>query len=57
MLSDMGKLISTGPAAEALGVSASTLRRWGASGRLVPVRTEGEQRRYWMFEAVKDAQC
>lgn len=35
-----------GTAAKALGVSTSTLRRWEASGRLVPVRTEGNQRRY-----------
>ena len=42
----MGKLISIGAAAEVLGVSAGTLRRWEASGRLVPIRTEGGQRRY-----------
>ncbi len=33
-------------ATEALGVSTSTLRRWEASGRLTPARTEGGQRRY-----------
>jgi len=33
-------------AAEALGVSTSTLRRWEANGRLTPARTEGGQRRY-----------
>lgn len=42
----MSKLVSIRVAAKALGVSASTLRRWEASGRLVPVRTEGGQRRY-----------
>ncbi len=42
----MGKLLSIGAAAHALGVSTGTLRRWEASGRLVPARTEGGQRRY-----------
>jgi len=42
----MGKLLSIGAAADALGVSTGTLRRWEASGRLVPTRTEGGQRRY-----------
>ncbi|WP_306391880.1 IS607 family transposase [Telluria beijingensis] len=42
----MSKLVSISMAAEALGVSTSTLRRWEASGRLTPTRTEGGQRRY-----------
>ena len=42
----MNKIVSIGTAAKALGVSTSTLRRWEASGRLVPGRTEGGQRRY-----------
>jgi len=42
----MSKLVPIRVAATALGVSTSTLRRWEASGRLVPVRTEGGQRRY-----------
>ena len=42
----MNKIVPIGTAAKALGVSTSTLRRWEASGRLVPVRTEGNQRRY-----------
>jgi excisionase family DNA binding protein len=42
----MNKLLSIGAAAKTLGVSTSTLRRWEAAGRLVPVRTEGGQRRY-----------
>lgn len=42
----MNKFVSIGMAAQALGVSTSTLRRWEASGRLTPVRTEGGQRRY-----------
>ena len=42
----MSKLVPISLAAEALGVSTSTLRRWEASGRLTPARTEGGQRRY-----------
>jgi putative resolvase len=42
----MSKLVSISMAAEALGVSTSTLRRWEAAGRLTPARTEGGQRRY-----------
>jgi excisionase family DNA binding protein len=42
----MNKFVSISTAAQALGVSASTLRRWEASGRLTPLRTEGGQRRY-----------
>ena len=42
----MNKLLSITAAAQALGVSASTLRRWEAAGKLIPSRTEGGQRRY-----------
>ncbi|MDY0976805.1 IS607 family transposase [Massilia sp. CFBP9012] len=42
----MNKFVSISTAAQALGVSTSTLRRWEASGRLTPLRTEGGQRRY-----------
>lgn len=42
----MSKLVPINVAAKALGVAPSTLRRWEASGRLIPVRTEGGQRRY-----------
>jgi len=42
----MNRFISIGTAAEALGVSASTLRRWELTGKLVPERTAGGQRRY-----------
>ena len=41
----MSKFVSITIAADALGVSASTLRRWDAAGKLVPIRTEGGQRR------------
>lgn len=37
---------SIAKAADHLGVSVSTLRRWEASGKLVPERTAGGQRRY-----------
>jgi len=42
----MYKLVSIAKAAEILGVTTTTLRRWEASGKLVPVRTSGNQRRY-----------
>ena len=42
----MDKLYSIGEAAKYLGVSVSTLRRWENSGKLLPERTKGQQRRY-----------
>ena len=41
------KLVSIREAAEALGVSAQTLRRWEREGKLLPdERTAGGRRRY-----------
>lgn len=43
----MDKLLSVAEAAELLGVSCNTLRRWEREGKLFPdERTEGNQRRY-----------
>lgn len=42
----MTKYVSIGRAAEMLGVSHSTLRRWDESGKLVAERTPGGRRRY-----------
>lgn len=42
----MSKPVSIGATARALGVSTSTLRRWEAADRPVPIRTEGGQRRH-----------
>src|SRR3990167_4922090 len=42
----MDKLINISQAAKILGVSASTLRRWEKEKKLIPVRTQGLQRRY-----------
>lgn len=42
----MRRYVAIGQAAETLGVSISTLRRWDAEGKLVPERTPGRQRRY-----------
>jgi excisionase family DNA binding protein len=43
----MDRLLSIAEAAELLGVSPNTLRRWEREGRLIPdERTEGNQRRY-----------
>lgn len=43
----MGKLVSITKAAEILGVSPKTIRRWESEGRGIDcVRTVGGQRRY-----------
>jgi len=42
----MSKLVPIGAAAKTPGVSVRTLRRWEASGRLVPARSASGQRRY-----------
>lgn len=42
----MNNFVSIATAANILGVSVSTLRRWDAEGRLSPERTIGNQRRY-----------
>jgi len=44
----MDKFVTIAQAAALLGVSTTTLRRWEASGRLMPTRTVGNQRRYSM---------
>lgn len=40
------KLVSIGKAADLLGVHVDTLREWDADGRLTPVKTLGNHRRY-----------
>jgi len=42
----MSNMLDIREAAEFLGVSVQTLRRWDAEGRLVPERTAGGHRRY-----------
>lgn len=42
--------VRIGRAAEVLGVSVATLRRWEAEGRLRSIRTEGGQRRVALAE-------
>ena len=39
-------LVTIGKAAKELGVAISTLHRWEANGKLIPIRTEGGHRRY-----------
>ena len=46
----MAKYVSIGKAAEMLGVSTSTLRRWDESGKLIAERTPGGRRRYLTSE-------
>ena len=42
----MDRYVSIGEAAQILGVSVSTLRRWDREGKISSVRTSGNQRRY-----------
>ena len=42
----MSRMVTIGKAAEYLGVSISTVRRWEENGKLVSERTQGEHRRY-----------
>ncbi|HEB14041.1 MAG TPA: MerR family transcriptional regulator, partial [candidate division WWE3 bacterium] len=42
----MEKLLPIGKAAQYLGISTKTLRRWENQGRISPSRTQGNQRRY-----------
>jgi len=58
----MERFAGLGEVAEALGVSITTLRRWGAEDRLMPEHTPGRRRRYDLdklrperFRAAKDA--
>lgn len=46
-------LIRVGQAAEMLGVSVETLRRWEADGRLAMTRTEGGQRLVGLAEVTR----
>ncbi len=46
-------ILSIHEAAERLGVSDKTLRRWEESGALVPLRSEGGHRRYKLSEVDK----
>lgn len=45
-MSIMDRLVGIGEAAQALGVSITTLRRWEADGRLIAEHTAGGHRRY-----------
>lgn len=42
----MDRYVSIGEAAQILGVSISTLRRWDREGKISSIRTSGNQRRY-----------
>lgn len=42
----MNRLLTIGQASRTLGVSVSTLRRWEASGKIMPEHTQGRHRRY-----------
>ena len=49
-MNPMDKLISVGKAAVLLGVHIETLREWDREGKLVPIRTKGNHRRYRMSD-------
>lgn len=51
-MDDRQDLITTGQAAEVLGVSVQTVRRWEATGHLAAVRTPGNQRRFLRSEVL-----
>src|SRR4030067_1080260 len=44
------ELLTIGQAAEYLGVSLNTLRRWDESGKLVAIKKEGGTHRYYREE-------
>ena len=46
-------LLKVSEAAEYLGVSISTMRRWEQEGKLIPSRTAGNQHRYDTIELMK----
>lgn len=47
------QLVSIGRASELLGVCVDTLREWDKAGRLVPVKTVGNHRRYRISDIEK----
>jgi len=49
----MNNLVSIGKAADQLGVCEETLRQWDREGKLVPVKTAGNHRRYRMEDIEK----
>ncbi|MDR2697353.1 MAG: MerR family DNA-binding transcriptional regulator [Holophagales bacterium] len=53
-LSIMDMLVGIGQAADALGISATMLRRWEAAGRIGSVRTNGGHRRHDLAEMRPD---
>ena len=48
----MTKFVMIAKAAEILGVSTTTLRRWESSGKLIPKRTIGNQCRYLLTDII-----
>lgn len=53
----MEKLVTIREAAEFLGVSIDTLRRWDKSGKLVALRKKGGTHRYYMQEDLELFSC
>ncbi|WP_371877210.1 MerR family transcriptional regulator [Telluria mixta] len=53
----MSKLLFIDAAAKTLGVSTSTLRRWEATGRFVPLRTVAYTRIDGVRRVGQEARC
>jgi molybdopterin-binding protein len=49
----MSKTMSIGEAAQAIGISADTLRRWDRAGKVRSYRTDGNRRRIPVSEVVR----
>ncbi|NEP76127.1 MAG: MerR family DNA-binding transcriptional regulator, partial [Okeania sp. SIO2G4] len=52
----MSNLLTISEAAELLGVSTKTIRRWEAEGRLNSSRTEGGHRRFTVSDLIGNKQ-
>jgi len=52
----MSNLLSVSEAAELLGVSTKTIRRWEADGKIKAVRTEGGHRRFEVSDLIGNKQ-
>lgn len=47
------KMITIGKAAKFLGITTKTLRVWDKEGKLSPIRTQGNHRRYLLSDIKK----
>ncbi len=52
----MSNLLGVSEAADLLGVSTQTIRRWESEGKLKAVRTEGGHRRFEVSDLISNKQ-